>query len=73
MKEAKIHNTMGSGIMWGRGVVGIVGIVVLILVVAALVKYVFPDEVGHACAARRIGYLRPDLPLSQATIGTTFR
>jgi hypothetical protein len=39
MKEAKIHNTMGSGIMWGRGVVGIV---VLMLVVAALVKYVFP-------------------------------
>jgi hypothetical protein len=42
MKEAKIHNTMGSGIMWGRGVVGIVGIVVLMLVAAALVKYVFP-------------------------------
>jgi len=37
-----MHNTMGSGIMWGRGVVGIVGIVVLMLVVAALVKYVFP-------------------------------
>ena len=37
-----MHNTIGSGIMWGRGVVGIVGIVVLMLVVAALVKYVFP-------------------------------
>jgi hypothetical protein len=35
MKEAGIHNTMGSGIMWGKGVVGIV-------VLAALVKYVFP-------------------------------
>lgn len=42
MKEAKIYNTMGSRIMWGRGLVGIVGIVVLMLVVAALVKYVFP-------------------------------
>jgi hypothetical protein len=42
MKEAMIHNTMGSGIMWGRRVVGIVGIVVLMLVVAAIVKYVFP-------------------------------
>jgi hypothetical protein len=42
MKEAMMHNTMGSRIMGGRGVVGIVGIVVLMLVVAALVKYVFP-------------------------------
>jgi hypothetical protein len=54
------------------GVVGIVGIVVLILVVAALVKYVFPGEVGHALAARRIGYLVLISP-SQATIRTTSR
>ena len=36
-----MHNTMGSGIVWGMGVVGIVGIVVLILVVPALANMFF--------------------------------
>jgi hypothetical protein len=36
-----MHDMMGSGMMWGMGVLGVVTIVVLALVVAALVKYVF--------------------------------
>jgi hypothetical protein len=36
-----MHDMMGSGMMWGMGVLGIATIVVLTLVVAALVKYVF--------------------------------
>jgi hypothetical protein len=36
-----MHDMMGSGMMWGMGVLGIVTIVVLALVVAALAKYVF--------------------------------
>lgn len=36
-----MHDMMGGGMMWGMGVVGLVGIVVLLLVIAALVKYLF--------------------------------
>jgi hypothetical protein len=39
-----MHDMMGSGMMWGMGVLGVVTIVVLALVVAALVKYGFSDE-----------------------------
>lgn len=36
-----MHDMMGGGMMWGMGVVGLVGILVLVLVIAALVKYLF--------------------------------
>ena len=36
-----MHDMMGGGMMWGMGVVSLVGIVVLVLVIAALVKYLF--------------------------------
>ncbi|EFI53378.1 Uncharacterised protein [Afipia felis] len=36
-----MHNMMGEGMMWGMGLFGVIGIVVLVLVIAALVKYVF--------------------------------
>lgn len=36
-----MHDMMGGGMMWGMGIVGFVGIVVLVLVIAALVKYLF--------------------------------
>jgi len=32
---------MGSGMMWGMGLLGVIGIIVLVLVIAALGKYVF--------------------------------
>ena len=32
---------MGDGMMWGMGVGGLVALAVLVLLVAALVKYVF--------------------------------
>ncbi len=35
-----MHNTMGS-MGWGMGLVGLLAVVVLVLVIAALVKYVF--------------------------------
>jgi hypothetical protein len=36
-----MHDMMGGGMMWGMGLLGIFGVAVLVLVVAALVKYVF--------------------------------
>jgi hypothetical protein len=36
-----MHDMMGSGVMWGMGVLGVVTIVVLALVAATLGKYVF--------------------------------
>jgi len=36
-----MHDMMGSGMMWGLGLAGLVGIAVVVLVIAALVKYVF--------------------------------
>ncbi len=35
-----MHNMM-SGMGWGMGLVGLLGIAVLVLTIAALVKYVF--------------------------------
>ncbi len=32
---------MGSGMMWGMGLIGVLIIIVLILAAAALVKYIF--------------------------------
>ena len=31
----------GSGMMWGMGLFGLLGILVLILLIAALIKYLF--------------------------------
>lgn len=39
-----MHGMMGGsmdGMMWGMGLAGLLGIAVLVLLVAALVKYVF--------------------------------
>jgi hypothetical protein len=40
-EDAVMHDMMGGGMMWGMGVAGLLGIVVLVLVIAALVKYLF--------------------------------
>ena len=36
-----MNDMMGSGIMWGMGLASLVGIAVIVLVIAALVKYLF--------------------------------
>lgn len=36
-----MNDMMGSGMMWGMGLPGIIFVVVLALVVAALIKFVF--------------------------------
>ncbi len=36
-----MHDMMGGGMMWGMGLFGIVALLVVILLIAALVKYVF--------------------------------
>ncbi|XEN34268.1 hypothetical protein M728_004929 (plasmid) [Ensifer sp. WSM1721] len=36
-----INDMMGSGMMWGMGLAGIIGAIVIVLVIAALIKYLF--------------------------------
>ena len=37
-----MHDMMtGSGMMWGMGLVGLIALLVLVLMLAALVKYLF--------------------------------
>jgi hypothetical protein len=36
-----MHDMMGGGMMWGMGFVSLLVTVVLVLLIAALVKYVF--------------------------------
>jgi hypothetical protein len=36
-----MHDLMGGGMMWGMGLFGLVALIVALLVIAALVKYVF--------------------------------
>ncbi len=36
-----MNDMMGSGMMWGMGLAGLIGIVVVVLVIAALIKYLF--------------------------------
>jgi hypothetical protein len=36
-----MHDMMGGGMMWGMGLFGLVSLVVVLLVIAALVKYLF--------------------------------
>ncbi len=35
------NDMMGSGMMWGMGLAGILGLLVIVLVIAALIKYLF--------------------------------
>ena len=36
-----MYDTMSGGMMWGMGLIGILVVVVLVLLLAALIKYVF--------------------------------
>ncbi|KSV92955.1 hypothetical protein N184_22660 [Sinorhizobium sp. GL28] len=36
-----MNDMMGSGMMWGMGLAGLLGIIVVVLVIAALIKYLF--------------------------------
>ncbi len=36
-----MNDAMGSGMMWGMGIGSLVGIVLIVLLAAALVKYLF--------------------------------
>lgn len=36
-----MNDMMGSGMMWGMGGVGILALLMIVLVLAALIKYVF--------------------------------
>lgn len=36
-----MNDMMGSGMMWGMGLAGLIGILVIVLVIAALIKYLF--------------------------------
>ncbi|MBN8904890.1 MAG: hypothetical protein J0H19_17930 [Rhodospirillales bacterium] len=40
-KPAMMQNGMGSGMMWGMGLVGLLTVVLLVLGIAALGKYLF--------------------------------
>jgi hypothetical protein len=39
--RSKMNEMMGSGMMWSIGVAGIIGTVVVVLLIAALIKYLF--------------------------------
>lgn len=36
-----MKDMMGTGMMWGMGLAGLIGLAVVVLVIAALVKYLF--------------------------------
>ena len=36
-----MHDMMGGGMMWGMGFLGLLVVIVLILAIAALLKYLF--------------------------------
>jgi hypothetical protein len=36
-----MHNMMDGGMMWGMGLAGLLALIVIILAIAALVKYLF--------------------------------
>jgi hypothetical protein len=36
-----MHDLMSGGMMWGMGLFGLVAVIVVLLVIAALVRYVF--------------------------------
>ncbi|WP_281410801.1 hypothetical protein [Rhizobium leguminosarum] len=39
--DAMMSDMMGSGMMWGMSLAALIGAAVIVLVIAALVKYVF--------------------------------
>ncbi len=39
--QEMMRNMMGPDMMWGMGAFGLIGLIVLVLVIAALVKYLF--------------------------------
>ena len=41
MEAAMMQQMMDGGMMWGMGLGGLIALIILILVIAALVKYVF--------------------------------
>ena len=41
MDVAMMQHMMDGGMMWGMGLGGLIALIILILVIAALVKYVF--------------------------------
>ncbi len=45
---AMINDMMGSGMMWGMGLAGIIGAIAIVLVIAALIKYLFFRRSVHA-------------------------
>src|SRR5262249_51927981 len=49
-KDPMMHDMMGSGMMWGMGLLGVIGIIVLVLVTAALGKSVFFRGGGEPAA-----------------------
>lgn len=36
-----MHDMMGNGMMWGMGLAALLGLVMVVLVIAALIKYLF--------------------------------
>ncbi len=36
-----MHDMMGGGMMWGIGLIGLLVVIVLVLAIAALLKYLF--------------------------------
>lgn len=40
-EDAMMNGVMGSGMMLGMGLAGLLGIVVVVLMIAALIKYLF--------------------------------
>ena len=36
-----MNDMMGSGMMWGMGLAGLLGFALVVLVIAALIKYLF--------------------------------
>ena len=41
-----MQNMMGGGMMWGMGIFGITLLAIIVLVIAALVKYLLFAEIG---------------------------
>lgn len=41
-----MNETMGSGMMWGMGAAGLILGIFVLLIIAALIKYVFFDDSG---------------------------
>jgi hypothetical protein len=40
-RSDRMHDMMNPDMMWGMGAFGLLGVIVLVLVIAALIKYLF--------------------------------